>query len=225
MIHVIGNTLPVITAIMISPIPLAGLIVVITSKGGSVKSVAYGMGFFAALWLTAFLLACLGQKMIPVSASAGTPSSWGLLIHGALGATLLIVGCVALIKRFNRTLPPVEPKWMKTLDSASMLPVFGLGGLLALVNPKNLPLIISATVDYAQANLSMVQLAIVVTALATVGSLLIILPIVFVHLAPKPSAKLFDKARPWLVAHNTILLAAICLIVGALMLGRSFGGI
>lgn len=225
MMHAIGNTFPIIMAIMISPIPMVGLIVVITSRGGRAKSVAYGMGFFAALWLTAFLMTRLGQELIPVSASAGTSSLWGSLIHGVLGATLLVVGCVALIKRFKRTLPPTEPKWMKALDSASTLPVFGLGGLLALANPKNLPLILSATVDYAQANLSIVHLAIVVTVFAVIGSVLIFLPIVLVYLARKSSAKLFDEWRPWLVTHNVIILAAICLIVGVFMLGGALGGI
>jgi len=221
MIHAIGTTLPIITAIMISPIPMVGLIVVITSKRGPAKSVAYGMGFFAALWLTAFLLGEIGQDMMGGSGSAGASSTLGSLIHAVVGAILLVVGCVVLIKHIRNTSPPTEPLWMKTLDSASILPVFGLGGLLALVNPKNLPLIISATVDYSQASLSTVQLAIVVTVLAAVGSLLIFLPVVLVHLARKRSARLCAKMRPWLVAHNAAILAAVCLIVGAALLGKA----
>ena len=53
------------------------------------------------------------------------------------------------------------------------------------------------------------------------GSPLIFLPIVLVHLARKSSAKLFDRMRPWLIAHNAIILAVICVIVDAAMLGRS----
>ena len=221
MIPAIRDTLPIMTAVMISPIPVAGLIVVLTSKRGPVKSIAFGMGFFVAIWLPTFLLAWTGKKTMVVSASSGASSTWGALIHVALAIILLVVGILAFRNHLRRTSPVTEPRWMKTLDSASMLMVFALGGLIVL-NPKNVPLLISAAVDYAQASLSTVQLAIVVTAFAAIGSLLIFLPIVLVHLARKSSAKLFQKVRPWLVAHNALILAVICWIAAVAMLGRAF---
>jgi hypothetical protein len=218
MIHAIRDTLPIITAVMISPIPVAGLIVVLTSKRGPVKSVAYGMGFFVALWLPTFLLAWTGKQTIAVSGASGASSTWGVLIHGVMGAILLVVAVVAFRKHLRRPSPAMEPRWMKTLDSTPMLMVFALGGVIVL-NPKNVPLLISAAVDYAQASLSTVQLAIVVTVFAALGSLLIFLPIVLVHLAPEFSARVFGTIRAWFVAHNAIVLAAICLVAGVVMLG------
>ena len=218
MIQAIRDTLPIITAVMISPIPLAGLIVVLTSKRGPVKSVAYGMGFFVALWLPTFLLAWTGRQTIAVSGSNGASSTWGIFIHAGMGAILLVVAVLAFRKHLRQTSPATEPRWMKTLDSAPMLMVFALGGVITL-NPKNVPLLISAAVDYAQASLSTVQIAIVVTVFAALGSLLIFLPIALVHLARNSSAKLFGKMRTWLVAHNAIVLAVICLIAAVAMLG------
>jgi hypothetical protein len=220
MIQAIRDTLPIITAVMISPIPMAGLIVVLTSKRGPAKSVAYGMGFFVALWLPTFLLAWAGKQTIAVSGASGASSTWGVLIHVVLGVILLVVGIVAFREHLRRTSPATEPRWMKTLDSAPMLIVFALGGVITL-NPKNVPLLISAAVDYAQASLSTLQLAIVVTVFAALGSLLIFLPIALVYLARNSSAKLFRKLRPWLVAHNAIVLAVICFIAAVAMLGRA----
>jgi hypothetical protein len=218
MIQAIRGTLPIITAVMISPIPLAGLIVVLTSKKGPVKSLAYGMGFFVALWLPTFLLAFAGKRTIAFSGGSGASSSWSIVIHAAMGVILLVVAIVAFRKHLRNRSSAAEPRWMKTLDSASMLVVFALGGVITL-NPKNVPLLISAAVDYAQASLSTVQLAIVVTVFAAGGSLLIFLPIVLVHLARNASAKLFHKMRPWLVAHNALVLAVICLVAAVAMLG------
>jgi len=221
MIQAIRGTLPIMTAVMISPIPMAGLIVVLTSKRGPVKSVAYGLGFFVALWLPTFLLAWTGKQTMAVSGGSGASSTWGTLIHAAMGVILLVVAIVAFRKHLRNTSPATEPGWMKTLDSASMLVVFALGGVITL-NPKNLPLLISAAVDYAQMSLSTVQLAIVVTVFAAIGSLLIFLPIALVHLARNSSARLFGKVRPWLVAHNAIVLAVICCIAAVGMLGSAF---
>jgi hypothetical protein len=219
--HAIGITLPVMTGIMISPIPMAGLIVVLTSKRGPAKSIAFGLGFFGSLWVATFLLALAGQSMIPASGTGGAGSSWGTLIHGGLGVFLLALGSVVLIKHLRRKSPATEPRWMKTIDSASMQMVFVAGGCLLFLNPKNLPLVISAVADYAQASLGAVQLAVVVTVFALVGSLLIFLPIVLVHLARERSAKVFAKVRPWLIAHNAAILAVVCVVVGAAMLGKA----
>ncbi len=220
MIQAIRATLPIITAVMISPIPLAGLIVVLTSKRGPVKSIAFGLGFFAALWLPTFLLAWTGKQTTAFSGGSGASSAWGALIHAGMGVILLVVAIVAFKKHLRRTSPASEPRWMKTLDSAPMLVVFALGGLITL-NPKNFPLLISAAVDYAQMSLSTVQLALVVTAFAALGSLLIFLPIVLVHLARQSSARLFGKMRPWLVAHNAIVLAVICFVAAVAILGSA----
>jgi len=221
MIQAIRDTLPIITAVMISPIPVAGLIVVLTSKRGAVKSLAYGMGFFVALWLPTFLLAWTGKQAMAVSGGSGASSTWSMLIHAGMGVILLVVATVAFRQHLSNRSPATEPRWMKTLDSASMLMVFALGGLITL-NPKNLPLLISAAVDYAQMSLSTVQLAIVVTAFAAMGSLLIFLPIALVHLARNSSARLFRRVRPWLIAHNAIVLAVICLVAAVAMLGSAF---
>jgi len=174
MIQAIRGTLPIIIAVMISPIPLAGLIVVLTSKRGPVKSNAFGLGFFVALWLPTFLLAWTGKKTIAAS-GAEASSTWSMVIHIVLGVILLIVALLAFRNHLRHRSMGTEPKWMKTLDSAPMLIVFALGGIITL-NPKNVPLLISAAVDYAQASLSTVQLAIVVTVFAAIGSLLIFLP-------------------------------------------------
>lgn len=221
MVQAIRDTLPIITAVMISPIPMAGLIVVLTSRRGPVKSVAFGLGFFVALWLPTFLLAWTGKHTILVSGDSGASSTWSGLIHGGLGVILIVVAALAFRNYLRNRSTATEPRWMKTLDSASMLVVFALGGIITL-NPKNVPLLISAAVDYAQASLSTVQLAIVVTVFAAGGSLLIFLPIVLVHLVRNSSARLFHWMRPWLVAHNAMLLAVICFLAALAMLGRAF---
>jgi len=220
MIQTIRGTLPIIIAVMISPIPLAGLIVVLTSKRGPVKSVGFGLGFFVALWLPTFLLAWTGKKTIAAS-SAEASSTWSMVIHIVLGVILLIVALLAFRNHLRRRSIGTEPRWMKTLDSAPMLVVFALGAVITL-NPKNVPLLISAAVDYAQASLSTVQLAVVVTVFAFLGSLLIFLPIVLVHLARQSSARLFGRMRPWLVANNALVLAVICLVAAVAMLARAF---
>ena len=110
---------------------------------------------------------------------------------------------------------------MKKIDSASMFNVLGIGIVLLLVNPKNLTLVLSAANDYAHADLSAVQLAVVVTAFAILGSLLVFATIVLELAAPKTSAKVLHEMRPWLITHNNLILAVILFLMGFHMLGKA----
>lgn len=219
----LGETLTIIAGLMISPIRLAGLIVVLTSKGGRYKGVAFAAGFFVALWLPTFLVAWLGHQALATS-GAGGESTWRSIIQGGLGAFLLVLGVLSFVK-WSRAYPDIhEPKWMKKIDSASLLEVFGMGIVLLLANPKNLTLVVSASTDYAHAALSPAQLAIVVTAFSVLGSLLVFIAIVLELAARKTSIRILSEMRPWLISHNGLILAVILVIMGMHLLGRGLSG-
>jgi threonine/homoserine/homoserine lactone efflux protein len=216
----IGDTLTIIAGVMISPIRMAGLIVVLTSRGGRYKAVAFAAGFFVALWMPTFVMAWLGHQVEGISGTSGSPM-WRSIIHGGLGAFLLALGVLSFIK-WSREYPNAhEPKWMKRIDSASLFAVFGIGIVLLLVNPKNLTLVLSAATDYAHAALGTVQLSIVVTTFAVLGSLLVFVTIVLELVAPKTSTKILGKMRPWLITHNGLILAVILVIMGMHLLGKA----
>jgi hypothetical protein len=220
-LQALGDTFTLMAGVMISPIPLAGLIVVLTSKGGRYKAIVFGAGFFVAVWLATFVVAWVGNEADAVSGGRGGSSMWRTIVHGGLGAFLLILGALSFIKWSRGPSKVKEPRWMRKLDAASMFTIFGIATLLVLVNPKNLALVVSAATDYAHADLSTAQLGVVVTVFATLGSLLAFVPIALELAAPETSTKVLDEMRPWLIANNGLILAVILVITGMHMLGKA----
>ncbi len=213
-IQALADTFTQISGIMLSPIPLAGLIVALTSNEGRKKSVVFGAGYFCSLWLATFVVALLAHKIQDHVSRNGDSSGWHAIALGLLGVILLIFSIINFIKWSKNRSDTTEPKWMGQMDSASLFTVFITAVILVLVNPKNLPLVISAGIEYAQANLSIAQLSLVITIFSFLGSLLALLIIGFEFIAPKVADNYLEKLRPRLIADNKLILAVIFFIMG-----------
>ncbi len=224
MIQAIGETLAAGTAIAISILPIVGLIVFVTSKGGRIKGTAYALGWFLSLWVATFLLAWIGNATTSGS-NGGDPSAWAVLLQAGLGVVFLLMGVLTFIKRPKDPSHVKEPKWMAAVDSTSAIVAFGFGALLVVANGKNLPLIVLAAVDFTQANLSTLQLGGAVTVFALIGSSLMFVPTVLALVAPKSSAKFLDEMRTWLMVHDAPILAVIFLMMGVSFLGKAISAL
>ena len=224
MLPAIGETLTAATAIAISILPIVGLIVFVTSKGGRIKGAAYALGWFLSLWVATFALAWIGNATTSGS-DGGDPSIWAVLLQAGLGVIFLLMGVFTFIKRPKDPSQVKEPKWMAAVDSTSAIIAFGFGALLVVANGKNLPLIVLAAVDFSQANLSTLQLAVVVTVFALIGSSLMFFPTVLALVSPKASAKFLDEMRTWLIIHEAPILAIIFVLMGVSFLGKAISAL
>ncbi len=224
MLQAIGETLTAATAIAISILPIVGLIVFVTSKGGRIKGAAFALGWFLSLWVATFLLAWLGNAAMSASNGGDSPT-WAVLLQAGLGMLFLVMGVLTFTRRPKDPLQVKEPKWMVAVDSSSAIVAFGVGALLVVANGKNLPLIVLAAVDYSQANLSVVQLAIVVTVFALIGASLMFVPTVIALVAPNSSAKVLDEMRTWLIVHEAPILAIIFVLMGVSFLGKAISAL
>ena len=110
---------------------------------------------------------------------------------------------------------------MTAVDSTSAVVAFGIGAFGVVVNGKNLPLIVSAAVDFSLANLRVGQLVVVVTIFAFTGTMLAMLPLVYALIRPQSSAKLLNEMRTWLIAHNAPIMAAIFALMGVSFFGQA----
>src|SRR5919198_797935 len=101
----------------------------------------------------------------------------------------------------------------------------GVGAVLSGANPKNLLLIVGASVTIAQAGLSGGQTAIAFTVFAVLASLTVLVPVLAYLLLGERATRVLDQLKTWLSHNNAAVMAVLLLVFGAVLLGKGIGGL
>jgi threonine/homoserine/homoserine lactone efflux protein len=117
------------------------------------------------------------------------------------------------------------PAWMHTIDSFTPLKSVGLGVLLSAVNPKNLLLTVAAGAAIAQAGTSSSGDAVALTVFVVLGTVGPGLPLAVALVMGARARTLLDGMRSWMATHNSAIMAAILLVIGAKLLGDGIAGL
>ncbi len=100
-----------------------------------------------------------------------------------------------------------------------------LAVLLAAINPKNLVLTLTATLDVVQRGLATSQAIIVLAIFIVIASLTIALPVLINLFMGARSAKILDSWKVWLTANNSTVMFILLLVFGVVLLGKGIAGL
>jgi threonine/homoserine/homoserine lactone efflux protein len=146
------------------------------------------------------------------------------LFHQLANSTLLLLGLLLLYLAYRswkqQSKPRADsatPNWMSSIDSFSPGRSFGLGAVLAIANPKNLTLTLSAALIIAQSGLSISQTSIALAAFVAISSLTILVPVAYFLLAKTSADHILAGWKSWLVENNSAIQIYLYLIFGTLM--------
>jgi hypothetical protein len=91
--------------------------------------------------------------------------------------------------------------------------------LLSGINPKNLLLTLAAASAIAQTGIDAGEQAVALAVFVIVGTLGPGAPVA-IYFAMGPRAKhLLDRLKAWMGAHNAAIMAVLCLVIGAKLIG------
>lgn len=214
---VLGQIVTSALAAAISPVPLIGLALIFFSKRPGSNSIAYTFGWIVALGIAAAV--ALGANNGVSEADDARRSGWVGIVVGAL---FLFLAYRQWQQRPREGYEPPLPKWMDRLIDMKPLPVFGLGLLLLLVNPKNLSLAAAAMTTVANADLSGSQQTVAALIWVLIGSITAIVPTVMFMIDSDRMRPGLQRAKDWLIAHNAIIMMTLFLILGVSSLGQGF---
>jgi hypothetical protein len=96
--------------------------------------------------------------------------------------------------------------------------------LLAGPNPKNLLLTIAAGAAIAQAGISSGQQAIVLAIFIVIATLGLAIPVGIYYALGDRSAEVLSKLRVWMVANNQAIMAVLCSVIAAKLIGDAIAG-
>ena len=198
-------------AITLMPLTLVAFILILGSRQGLWRGLAFILGWTACLVvvIAGTVLITGGKPPRPHTA----PSTAALLVKAFLGAVLIWVGL-----RWRRRMgkPRKQPGWMARLDHLSPWAAAGLGIFL---QPWSLVAAAAATVVQAKLSTAGDWLALVVFCLVATSSYLAME--LYAAFAPATAAARFDQLHKWIDTHQDQAIVVGALVVGAWLLGDS----
>jgi len=221
--NAIGTILPQAIGVAISPVPIIAVILMLFSQRARSNGPAFLVGWVLALAVVGsivLLLASLGK----ISAG-GTPSTLAYVLKLLLGLLFLFLAVRQWRSRPKEGEEPKMPRWMETIDTFTAGKAFGLGVLLAGVNPKNLALTLAAALSIAQAGLSGAGPWIALAVFVILGSLTVAVPVLYYLFSGQSAEKMLNTWKAWLVANNATVMFILFLVLGVALVGQGLGGL
>lgn len=210
---------PLALVIGLSPLPIMPIILILMGPRARASSTAYLLAWLAALLAFATLAVVLADAPDPDPVDeAGV--GW---VQVATGAVFIILGAVKWLRRPGPDDPPASPAWMSALDSYTPARAARLGAMLAVANPKNVLITLTAAVEIAVLAGSPGQQAIALLAFTAVGSLGVIAPVVAHRALGDRAATVLEGWRRWLEANGTMLVVGVLVVLGAFLMAKGLG--
>jgi threonine/homoserine/homoserine lactone efflux protein len=216
--EVIGEVLPLALGVAISPIPIIAAILMLLSPKARGTSVGFLLGWVLGI-VVAIVLFTLLASVIPQSdPDASKPIAGTIKI--LLGAALLFLALRQWRSRPKPGEEPDLPKWMAAIDTMTAGRGFGLGFLLAAVNPKNLLMGAAAGVIVGTAGLTTGEAAIAILVFVLIAASSVAIPVIAYLVASKRMAAPLESLRTWLVHNNAAVMSVLLLVIGVVVIGK-----
>lgn len=208
----ISEVLTFAIGIAISPVPIIAVILMLFSRRAAVNGPVFLLAWVLSLAvLSAVVYVLTHDGDVTTSSTASDSVSWGKI---ALGAGFLMLARRNWRKRPVPGAEPVLPTWMSSVDSLSPVKAFGLGMVLAVVNPKNLVLTLGAASGLAQLGLSTSDAVVSIAVFVVVASLTIAGPVLYAAFGGAQARTALDSTKAWLGTHNAAVMAVLFLVFG-----------
>ena len=219
----IGQVLTFGVGVALSPIPIIAVVLMLATPDGRVNGPAFIAGWIVGLAVagTILLLAASGGE----ASSGGAPADWVSVVKLALGVLLLLLAARQWQARPHGDAEPQLPAWMKTIDTFKAPKAAGMAVLLSALNPKNLILVAGAAAAIAQTGASSGDQAVALAVFVLLGTLGPGIPVAIYFLMRDRAAQILDGLRGWMARENTTIMAVLCLIIGAKLIGDAISAL
>jgi threonine/homoserine/homoserine lactone efflux protein len=219
----IGQELVYAVGIALSPIAIVGVVLMLATPQARSNGRAFVGGWIAGLALA-------GLIVLLIAGGAGADegvgeADWVDVLKLVLGVALIGVGVRRRRGRSRTDRSPEMPGWVRTVDRFTAGRAAAMGFGLAALNPKNLVLIIAAATAIAEAGASTGRQAVALLVFVIVGSLGVALPVLLYLMDGERARDRLDALRDWMIEHNRAVIAILCIVIGAKLIGEAITGL
>lgn len=218
----IGQVLSLGVGVSLSPVPIIGVVLMLATPRARVNGISFIAGWVAGLAVvgTVVLLVSSGAE----ASESGGPADWVNWLKIVLGLLLLVVAVRQWRGRPREGEEATMPGWMQAIDSFRAPKAAGLAVLLSAVNPKNLLLVVAAAAAISQTGASTGSQAVALAVFVFVGTIGPGAPLAIYFAMGERSRHLLDELKDWMSQHNAAIMAVICLVIAAKLIGDGISG-
>lgn len=220
----IGQVLTYAVGVALSPAAIVAVVLMLGTQRARSNGPAFILG-----WLIG--LSVVGVIVLFVSSGAdasesGSPAQWVSILKLALGAILLLVAARQWRGRPHEgDADPPLPKWMQTIDRFTPQRSLAMGFALSAINPKNLVLTVGAAAAIAQTGVSTGKQAGALAVFVVLGTLGCGIPVAIYFLMGERATRILDNLKSRMGRNNAAIMAVICLVIGAKLIGDGISGL
>ena len=213
----IGQVLSFGVGVALSPVPIIAVVLMLATPKGRTNGPAFLTGWVLGI-------AVLGTIVLLIASGAsasenGSPETWVSIVKIFLGVLLWLLAVRQWRGRPRGGGEPEMPAWMKSIDTFTPFKSAGIGALLSAVSPKNLLLVVGAAAAIAQTGASAVGQAVALIVFIVLATLGVGAPVAIYFLMGDRATRILDELHDWMVRENATMIAVICLIIGAKLIG------
>jgi threonine/homoserine/homoserine lactone efflux protein len=218
----IGQSLSLAVGVALSPVPIIAVILMLVTPRARSNGPAFVVG-----WLVG--LAIVGTIVLLVAGGAdahddGEPATWVSVLKLVLGALLVLIALKQWRGRPHEGEEAPTPKWMGAIEAFTPPKALGAGAVLAGANPKNLLLAVAAAAAIAQTGISGGEQAVAYAIFALIGTVGVGAPVVIYFVLGERAGPILDRLKAWMGQHNAVIMAVLCLVIGAKLVGDAIAG-
>jgi threonine/homoserine/homoserine lactone efflux protein len=219
----IGQVLSFGVGVALSPVPIIAVVLMLATPKGRVNGPAFLLGWVIGLAVvgTVVLLAASGGD----ASKAGAPADWLSILKIALGVLLVLLAVRQWRGRPREGAEPELPAWMKTIDTFTPVRSAGIAAALSGVNPKNLLLTAGAATAIAQTGTSTGDQAVALAVFIGLATLGVGVPVAIYFFMGDRATKILGGLHDWMARENATIMAVICLIIGAKLIGDAISAL
>jgi threonine/homoserine/homoserine lactone efflux protein len=213
----IGQILPLGIAVALSPLPIVVVVLMLVTERARSNGPSFVLGWVAGLAIVGAVVLAIAS---PTDASEdGQPATWVAVLKLVLGTLLLLVALRQWRTRPREGEDPPVPKWMRALDGFTAPKALLAAAFLSGLNPKNLLLSVGAALAIAQTGISGGQQAAAYTVFVLIATVGIAAPVVIYFALGTRSAAILGRLKDWMSHNNAVIMAVLCLVIGAKLIG------
>lgn len=220
----IGDILPMAIAVAISPVPIIGLVLILTSERARSNGLAFVVGWLVGLFGVGLIVLFVADAS-GANDDSGERAGWVGWLLLVLGVLLVVLAVRQWRSRPRAGEEPEEPKWMAAIDQFTAVRSLLVGFVLAAINPKNTTLTIAAAASIAAAGLSTGDAVIVLVTFVIIGTIGLIIPLVIYFAMGARAPQLLGDLQHWMSTHNAAIMAVLFVVIGAKLIGSGIATI